>query len=295
MVSDEFCVLIGGLTLSTQNPSLITFQMPIYAIGDVQGCFVALKNLLDQIPYDPVQDRLWFVGDLVNRGPDSLKVLRFIKDLGPAAVSVLGNHDLHLLAVAADCAPGRTKDTFQDVLTAPDREEVLWWLRHQRLAYYENGLLLVHAGLLPQWTVQQAVELAGEVEQVLRSDDYQEFLCAHYKNDDAQWSDNVTGMTRLSAITNALTRLRVCSVHGEMVLSYTGPLEAVPKGFLPWFQVPTRKSSGVMIICGHWAALGLHMEDKVTALDAGCVYGRQLVAVRLEDRQIFQVSCGERA
>ena len=139
------------------------------------------------------------------------------------------------------------------------------------------------------------MELAGEVEQVLRSDDYQEFLCAHYKNDDAQWSDNVTGMTRLNAITNALTRLRVCSVHGEMALSYTGPLEAVPKGFLPWFQVPARKSSGVMIICGHWAALGLHMEDKVTALNAGCVYGRQLVAVRLEDRQIFQVSCGERA
>src|SRR5437867_231636 len=201
--------------------------MAIYAIGDVQGCFVALKNLLDQIPYDPVQDRLWFVGDLVNRGPDSLKVLRLIKDLGPAAVTVLGNHDLHLLAVAADCVPRRTKDTFQDVLTAPDREEFLWWLRHQRLAYYENGFLLVHAGLLPQWTVQQAVELAREVEQVLRSDEYHEFLRIHYKSDHSQRSDDLTGMIRLSAITNALTRLRVCSAQGEMALSYTGPLETV--------------------------------------------------------------------
>lgn len=269
--------------------------MSIYAIGDVQGCFVALKNLLDQIHYNPVQDRLWFVGDLVNRGPDSLKVLRFIKGLGPAAVTVLGNHDLHLLAVAADCAPGRTKDTFQDVLTAPDRDELLWWLRHQRLAYHENGFLLVHAGLLPQWTVQQAVELAGKVEQVLSSDEYQEFLRIHYKSDYSQWSDDLTGMIRLSAITNALTRLRVCSAQGEMALSYTGPLETVPKGFLPWFKVPTRKSRGVMIICGHWAALGLHMEDNVIALDGGCVYGRQLVTVRLEDRQVFQVSCGERA
>lgn len=269
--------------------------MATYAIGDVQGCFKALQKLLDQIRFDPTKDRLWFVGDLVNRGPDSLKVLRFIKDLGPPAVTVLGNHDLHLLAVAAGCAPGRTKDTFQDVLTASDQDDLLWWLRHQRLAYHKNGFLLVHAGLLPQWPVQQAVELAGEVEQVLSSDEYQEFLRAHYKNDYSEWSDNLTGMTRLSVITNALTRLRVCSAHGEIALSYTGPLEAVPNGLFPWFLVPKRKSSGATIICGHWAALGLHMEENVIALDGGCVWGRQLVAVRLEDRQIFRVSCGDRS
>ena len=268
--------------------------MTIYAIGDVQGCFSALQKLTEQIRFDPTKDRLWFVGDLVNRGPDSLAVLRYIKGLGKAAVTVLGNHDLHLLAVASGCAPGRTKDTFQDVLTASDRNDLLWWLRHQRLLYQENEVALVHAGLLPQWTVQQAVELGGEVEQVLSSDEFEEFLRAHYKKDDSQWSDNVTGMTRLSAITNALTRLRVCTAEGIMALSYTGPLEAVPHSLFPWFQVPKRKSNGVMIICGHWAALGLHMEDNLLALDSGCVYGRQLVAVRLEDRQVFQVSCKDR-
>ena len=268
--------------------------MATYAVGDVQGCFTALKKLLDQIRFDPTTDRLWFVGDLVNRGPDSLAVLRYIKGLGEAAVTVLGNHDLHLLAVASGCAPGRTKDTFQDVLTASDRDDLLWWLRHQRLAYHETGLLLVHAGLLPQWTVQQAVELGGEVEQVLSSDEYEEFLRAHYKKDDSQWSDIVTGMTRLSTIAKVLTKLRVCSAKGEMVLSFTGPLEAVPTGLFPWFEVPERKSSRATIICGHWAALGLLMKDNVIALDDGCVYGRQLVAVRLEDRQVFQVSCKDR-
>jgi len=269
--------------------------MAIYAIGDVQGCFVALKKLLDRIRYDPAQDRLWFVGDLVNRGPDSLSVLRYVKGFGASAVTVLGNHDLHLVAGAAGCVPGRTNATFQDVLTASDRDDLLWWLRHQRLLYLEKEVALVHAGLLPQWTMSEAVQLAGDVEEVLRSDDYDEFLRIHYKNDYSQWSGELTGMIRLSAITNALTRLRVCSAQGEMALSYTGPLEDVPKGVLPWFQVPKRKSSGVMIICGHWAALGLHMKDNVIALDAGCVYGRQLVAVRLEDRQVFQVSCGDRA
>ena len=269
--------------------------MAIYAIGDIQGCFNALRKLLDQIRFDPAQDLLWLVGDLVNRGPDSLAVLRYVKALGPAAVTVLGNHDLHLLAVASGCAPGRTKDTFQDALAAPDRDELLDWLRHQRLFYQEKEIALVHAGLLPQWTVSQAVELAGEVEVVLRSDVYQDFLCAHYKSEYFQWSDDLTGMTRLSTITNVLTKLRVCSAKGEMALSFTGPLEAVPNGLFPWFQVPKRKSSGVMIICGHWAALGLHMEDNVIALDDGCVWGRQLAAVRLDDRQVFQVSCGDRA
>ncbi|HKW86449.1 MAG TPA: symmetrical bis(5'-nucleosyl)-tetraphosphatase [Nitrospiraceae bacterium] len=265
--------------------------MAIYAIGDVQGCFSALQKLLDQICFDPAKDRLWFVGDLVNRGPNSLSVLRYVRGLGASAVTVLGNHDLHLLAVAAGCAPGRTKDTFQDVLTAPDCDELLRWLRHQHLLYQEKGVVLVHAGLLPQWTVLQAVELSREVEEVLRSAEYQEFLRLHYKNDYSQWSDDLTGMTRLSVITNALTKLRVCSPQGDMALSFTGPLEAVPNGLFPWFQVPERKNSGATIICGHWAALGLHMKDNVIALDGGCVYGRQLVAVHLDDRQVFQVSC----
>lgn len=269
--------------------------MATYAIGDVQGCFAALQQLIEKVRFDPIRDRLWFVGDLVNRGLDSLSVLRYVKGLGQAAVTVLGNHELHLLAVAAGVLPPHRKDTFHDILTAPDRDELLTWLRQQRLLYQERNFLLLHAGLLPQWTVPMVIHLAQDVEQALRSDGYRDLLAYLYKvgylsNQGLRlWTESLTGMERMGVITNALTKLRVCSEQGEMELSHKGPPATAPQGFIPWFQVPGRKSADATVIFGHWAALGLKVQDKVLALDSGCVYGRQLTAVRLEDRRIFQV------
>ena len=265
--------------------------MAIYAIGDVQGCLASLQQLLAQIRFTPAHDRLWFVGDLVNRGPDSLGVLRYVKGLGPAAVTVLGNHDLFLLAVASGIAMPRPMDTIQPILTAPDRDELLAWLRCQPLLYHVGPFVMVHAGLLPQWTIEQAEGLAHEVETILSSPDYQEVLCASFTSPSVQWSDNLTGLPRLASLVHVFTRLRTCSVAGMMNESYKGPPDHAPPGFLPWFQMPTHRGSEATIICGHWAALGLHLRDNVLALDSGCVWGKELTAVRLEDRRIFQVPC----
>lgn len=266
--------------------------MPTYAIGDVQGCFSVLERLIQQLQFDSLKDRLWFVGDLVNRGPDSASVLRYIKHLGNSAVTVLGNHDLHLLAVAAGCVPAREKDTFQDVLTAVDRDDLLEWLRHQRVMHREGDIAMVHAGLLPQWSVKDADTYAQEVQTSLRSTDYRNFLTALYDDKRARrWSSAMTGMNRLVVITKALTRLRICTVDGEMDLSFKRPPEQAPSGYLPWFQVPNRLNTDGTILFGHWAALGLHIENNVIGLDSGCVWGRQLTAVRVEDRQVFQISC----
>jgi bis(5'-nucleosyl)-tetraphosphatase (symmetrical) len=269
--------------------------MATYAIGDVQGCFSALRRLVELIRFDPARDRLWFVGDLVNRGTESLAVLRYVKGLEPAALTVLGNHELHLLAVAAGVLPPHRKDTFHDVLTAPDREELLAWLRRQKLAHREGGTLLIHAGLLPQWTAQRAVELAREVEPLLQSDGYADFLGYLYKvgyltnGGPRRWADDLAGFERWGVVANALTKLRVCSADGDMHLSHKGSPESARPGFLPWFEVPGRCSADATVIFGHWAALGLKIRDRVLSLDSGCVYGRQLTAVRLEDRQVFQV------
>lgn len=265
--------------------------MATYAIGDVQGCFAPLQQLLAQMRFEPARDRLWFVGDLVNRGPHSLSVLRYVKGLGSSAVIVLGNHDLFLLAAAAGIARPRAKDTIQPILTAPDRAELIAWLRCQRLFYRDGPFVMVHAGLLPQWTIDQAEGLAREVEKVLGGPDYQGLLRASFEPHSVQWSDNLTGMQRLVAIAKVFTRLRTCTVDGIMDSSYTGPPDHTPLGFLPWFQIPARRSTDATIVCGHWAALGLHVHDKVLALDSGCVWGKQLSAIRLDDRQVFQVSC----
>lgn len=265
--------------------------MAIYAIGDVQGCFASLQQLLAQIRFKPDRDRLWFVGDLVNRGPDSLGVLRYVKGLGPTAVTVLGNHDLFLLAAASGIATPRPMDTIQPILTAPDRDELLSWLRCQPLLYREGPFAMVHAGLLPQWTIEQAETLAREVEPVLRGPNYHDLLRASFASPSAQWSDVLTGLPRLASLAHVFTRLRTCTVAGRMNKSYNGPPDRAPAGFLPWFQVPTRRSSDTTIVCGHWAALGLHLSDTVLALDSGCVWGRELTAVRLEDRMVFQVPC----
>jgi bis(5'-nucleosyl)-tetraphosphatase (symmetrical) len=266
-----------------------------YAIGDIQGCFSALQKLAEQIRFDPARDKLWFVGDLVNRGPDSVSVLRWVKGLGERAVVVLGNHDLHVLAVAEGVVKPRRKDTVQEILAAPDRDELLVWLRGRRMLHVENGFVLVHAGLLPQWTVSRAGELAREVEQALRGEEYRTFLKRYRDDEPRRWSDELAGTTRLCVIANVLTRLRFCAADGTMEFSHTGPPESPPQGFLPWFQIPDRKSAEVTVICGHWAALGARIQDSLVALDSGCVWGGRLTAVRLEDRQAFQVSCSGQA
>ncbi len=265
--------------------------MATYAIGDVQGCYDALQRLVEQIHFDAASDRLWFVGDLVNRGPDSLKVLRYIKSLGASAVVVLGNHDLFLLAVAEGIATVRPEDTLQAILAAPDRDELLAWVRQQRLFYREDPFVLVHAGLLPQWSIKETEELAQEVETGLRSPTYKDVLRALYPSKHLQWSSNLIGPTRLATIIKVLTRLRACSIDGLMESSYNGPPERIPSGYLPWFRIDDRRHRDAIIVCGHWASLGLHCEENLLAIDSGCVWGRQLTAIRLDNREVFQVSC----
>jgi bis(5'-nucleosyl)-tetraphosphatase (symmetrical) len=264
----------------------------IYAIGDIQGCFSALERLIANIQFTPSRDELWFVGDLVNRGPDSLGVLRWVKALGNSAMVVLGNHDLHLLAAAEGIRPIREADTFEDILAAPDRDELLEWLRHRPLLYRHGECVVVHAGLLPQWTVEEAGNLAHEVEGKLRSPDYKSLLQDMYDSTATRWAPELQGAARFRVIINALTRLRFCNAQGEMELSHAGPPHTAPPGYVPWFEVPTRRSKDATVICGHWSALGLLILPNLLALDSGCVWRGSLTAARLEDRAVFQVTCG---
>jgi len=265
--------------------------MATYAIGDIQGCGTEFQQLLELMHFDQAQDRLWLVGDLVNRGPDSLQVLRLVKSLGDAAITVLGNHDLHLLAVAEGAAELHRSDTLDEVLNAPDRDELLQWLRQQRLLHAEDGYVLLHAGLLPQWSVTQAAGLAREVESALRGEDYAVFLERMYGNTPHNWDDELTGYKRLRVITNAFTRMRICTPQGGMEFKFKGEVEHIPQGYLPWYAVPKRKSQDTTVIFGHWSALGLKIEPRVIALDTGCLWGGPMSAIRLEDRKLFQVAC----
>lgn len=262
--------------------------MATYAIGDVQGCHGALQRLLDLIQFHPSCDRLWFVGDLVNRGPNSLGVLRYIRSLGSSARVVLGNHDLFLLAVAEGVVHLHAKDTIRDVLDAEDRHELLQWLRRRPLHHHEGSFFMIHAGLLPQWTTQDADQLAGEVETVLRGHGFRMFLQSLFHEPVVRWSPSLTGVTRLVTVARVLTRLRTCTTAGD-ISNFSGPPEETPPGYFPWFRIPTRRSANTTLITGHWAALGLHIETNLLAIDSGCVWGRQLTAVRLEDRSVFQV------
>jgi bis(5'-nucleosyl)-tetraphosphatase (symmetrical) len=265
--------------------------MAIYAVGDVQGCYAELRQLLEDTRFDPATDKLWLVGDLVNRGPDSLDVLRLVKSLGDSAITVLGNHDLHLLAVAEGIGELHRTDTLDAILAAPDRDELLHWLRNQRLLHAQDGYVLVHAGLLPQWSVAQAGSLAREVEAALRADDYAVFLERMYGNAPHNWDDGLAGYKRLRVIVNAFTRMRICTTEGEMEFKFKGEVENIPPGYLPWFDIPDRKSRDSTVIFGHWSALGLLQKKNVIALDTGCLWGGPMSAVRLDDRHLFQAAC----
>jgi len=263
--------------------------MTIYAIGDIQGCYDPLQRLLERVRFDPAKDRLWFTGDLVNRGPKSLEVLRFVRSLGPAAVTVLGNHDLHLLAVA-HTAHRRLKggDTLAPVLAADDSEALLHWLRHRPLLHHDpdQNAILVHAGLSPRWDLATARACAGEVEAVLRGEHFTAFLEVMYGNEPKQWDPGMAGWGRLRYIVNCLTRMRFCTPDGTLEFHHKGPLESGNGEAVPWFRIPGRPTTDVTILFGHWSALGLYLgRENVCALDTGCLWGGRLTALDVATRR----------
>lgn len=260
--------------------------MAVYAIGDVQGCYRSLRALLHRIRFDPENDQLWFVGDLVNRGPDSLQVLRFVKALGDRAKVVLGNHDLNLLAVAAGARARARRDTLNPVLQADDCDELLTWLRSCPL-FIEDSVLnvaIVHAGLIPQWTCTRAAELAGEVEDALRSDHRETFLHRMYGDTPRRWRDSLAGWDRLRFITNVFTRMRYCDRDGRIDLAYTGLPGTQPATLKPWYA--WRHNGDELLIFGHWSTLGAAQIGNVICLDSGCVWGNSLTAARLDKRPV---------
>ncbi|HET7921998.1 MAG TPA: symmetrical bis(5'-nucleosyl)-tetraphosphatase [Gammaproteobacteria bacterium] len=258
--------------------------MALFAIGDIQGCYDALRRLLDRLDFNPAEDRLWLTGDLVNRGPQSLETLRFVKGLGERALCVLGNHDLHLLAVATGHAHTRASDTLEAVLAAQDRDELLAWLQQQPLLHHDAalGYTLVHAGLAPQWTLATAQTCARELESVLRGPEAGEFFANMYGNHPDRWSDVLAGMERLRFIVNCFTRLRYVGPEGQLDLQSKGAPGSQPPGFVPWFEAPARANAELHILFGHWSTLGEVRAHAVYALDTGCVWGGRLSALRLD-------------
>jgi bis(5'-nucleosyl)-tetraphosphatase (symmetrical) len=259
--------------------------MATYAIGDVQGCFDELQALLERVGFNRQHDRLWLVGDLVNRGPKSLEVLRFVKELGDRAVVVLGNHDLHLVTQHEGYERKRKDDTFTDVLEAPDAKELVDWLRTRPLMHVEGGWAMVHAGLLPGWSVSKAFSLGKEVQAALNSGNYRDFLANMYGSKPERWADSLSGWDRLRVIVNAMTRMRFCRADGTMEFKATG--KNAPAGFSPWHEV--RNGAGERIVFGHWSTAGLQLNERIAGLDTGCVWGGPLTALRLEDRWLVQV------
>ena len=272
--------------------------MATYAIGDVQGCFDPLRRLFDYISFDPAADRVWFVGDLVNRGPRSAEVLRFVKGLGASAVVVLGNHDLHLVMQSEGYGKSNREDTFGDVLAAPDRADLLDWLRAQPLCYVEGPWAMVHAGLLPGWTVTQAAALSAEASAALTADNFRDFLANMWGSEPVAWHDGLQGWDRLRVVVNAMTRMRFVTPGGAMEFrapGTKGPPDKGPPGCVPWFDVPGRRSADHVVVCGHWSALGFRDQPNLLALDTGCLWGGSLTAVRLEDRRVFRQPCPQQS
>ena len=273
--------------------------MALYLIGDIQGCDAALQRLLDRIAFSPSRDTIVLLGDLVNRGPDSAAVLRRVHGFGASALSLLGNHDLHLLGVAHGARKPSRKDTLAALLEAPDSEVMLEWVRQQHMALHMQigggDLLMVHAGVLPQWTVGDTLVLAAEVESVLRGPALGEFLLGMYGNEPAQWNDTLTGGARLRAIVNALTRMRFCTAEGVMEFESKDGMRPGPEGFMPWFDVPGRKTANATVAFGHWSTLGWLSRPDLLSTDTGCLWGGCLSAVRigatLDERELIQVKC----
>jgi len=265
--------------------------MSVFAIGDVQGCYQQVVNLVERVRRNTPDARFIFVGDLVNRGPGSLQALRFIHDLGDQAKVLLGNHDLHLLALAHGIRKLHRSDTLAEILAAPDRDDLLDWLRKQDLAHFECGHLLVHAGVLPQWSVAQTLGLAKELSTVLSGPDWLLFLRQMYGNTPDKWNDGLQGVDRLRCIVNALTRIRFCREDGTMDFASVESGADAPPGQVPWFDVPRRQTAGTPIVFGHWSTLGLTIRENLIGLDTGCVWGGKLSAVKLEDHSLTQVAC----
>lgn len=262
--------------------------MATYAIGDVQGCGTSLEALVHQLPFRPTRDRLWFVGDLVNRGPRSADVLRMVRAAGPRATSVLGNHDLHLLAVSCGARKASSSDTVWDVLEDRESDDLLHWLRHQPLAHAEGQWLMVHAGVRPEWSAADTVALARSVEARLQSQHWQDFLHEMFNGAPAHWRDSLRGHARLRAVLNVLCRIRFLDRRGHLDLKCKVSPGESPAGLLPWFEAPGRRTVRQTLVVGHWSTLGLQMRANLLALDSGCVWGGYLTAVRLEDRALFQ-------
>lgn len=263
----------------------------IWMIGDLQGCYQPLRNLLShpEISADP-SAQFWFAGDLINRGPDSLATLKTVMALGDRAISVLGNHDLHFLGLVAGVRKPGKSDTLDSILDAPDAQDMIDWLRHRPLAHYHQRHLLVHAGVLPKWSVEKTLALSAEVEAILRGPDWQAKLQAVYGNQPSRWNDTLQGDVRMRVIINALTRMRMCTSQGDMDFSLKGaPVRT--EHLMPWFDVPGRAIQDDTVVFGHWSTLGLMLRPDVICLDSGCVWGRQLSAVRLHDRKVVQVNC----
>lgn len=261
--------------------------MARYCIGDIQGCYEELRRLLEVIRFDPAADQLWFVGDLVNRGPNSVEVLRLVQSLGASAIVVLGNHDLHLLAVATDAQRHKPHkgDTLDNILSAPDRDELLDWLRRRPLLHDADGWLMIHAGLPPQWDLSTARACAREVEAVLGSDDYVEFIRHMYGNEPSLWDEQLAGEERLRFSVNCLTRMRYVDAAGRLEFHQKSAPGKQPPDLLPWFRHPRRRCRDVDIVFGHWSTLGFRIEERCYAIDTGCLWGGELSALRLPDSQ----------
>ncbi|MDH5734904.1 MAG: symmetrical bis(5'-nucleosyl)-tetraphosphatase [Gammaproteobacteria bacterium] len=270
--------------------------MTIYAIGDVQGCFQQLQQLLDKLGFDSNNDNLWFAGDIINRGPDSLATLRFIKSLGDSAITVLGNHDLHLLAVANGRRKQGKKDTIKDILSAPDREELLDWLLHRPLIHYDHKLdiCLVHAGIYPHWSIEQSLNYASEVENILRGKKHHEYFHHMYGDKPPKWSEHLKGWDRLRFITNVFTRMRYCMDDGHLDLKDKSSPGSQQSDVIPWFDHPERKTENTSIIFGHWSTLTDPGKERLYPLDTGCLWGGKLTALKIDQqntRQRISIEC----